>query len=167
MKSKPKDIIANLVNSIGHMDSGEESDTDDEMLHSSAYMVKSTSEYTSSEDIDVKAHFEYRDNPNFKDAIYAISDGGADSCILGMNAKVLSYTGRFANLVGYDPNTTRKEKVPIVTALIKVKSSSNEHFPILLKVHEAPYNPLSPITLLSEYQIREYGLVIDSVAKKH
>src|SRR5687768_857289 len=117
--------------------------------------------------IDVKAHFEYRDNPNFKYVIYAISDGGADSCILGMNAKVISYTGRYANLVGYDPNTTRTEKVPIVTALIKVKSSSNEQHPIFLKVHEAPYNPLSLMTLLSDYQIREHGLVIDSVAKKH
>lgn len=77
------------------------------MLHSSAYMVRHTLYEASSDVIDVKAHFEYRDNPNFKDAIYAISDG-ADSCILGMNAKVLSYTGRFANLVGYDPNTTRK-----------------------------------------------------------
>ena len=38
---------------------------------------------------------------------------------------------------------------------------------MLLKVHEAPYNSKSPITLLSEYQIREHGLVIDSVAKKH
>ena len=43
--------------------------------------------------IDVEAHFEYRDNPNFKDVIYAVSDGGAGSCILGMNAKILSYTG--------------------------------------------------------------------------
>lgn len=60
-----------------------------------------------------------------------------------------------------------KEKIPIVTALIKVKSSSMDNYPILLKINEAPYNPLSPITLLSEYQIREHGLVIDSVAKKH
>ena len=106
------------------MDSGEDSDTDYEMLHPSAYMVRHTSDDASSDDIDVKAHFGYRDNSNFKDAIYAISDGGADSFILGMNAKVLSYTGRFANMVGYDPNTTRKEKVPIITGLIKVESNS-------------------------------------------
>src|SRR5687768_18524090 len=31
-----------------------------------------------------------------------------------------------------------------------------------MKLHQ-----LSPITLLSEHQIREHGLVIDSVAKKH
>jgi hypothetical protein len=69
--------------------------------------------------------------------------------------------------VGYDPGTTRTEKVPIVTALLKVRSSTKEQYPILLKIHETPFNGNSPVTLLSEYQIREYGLVIDSVAKKH
>ena len=82
-------------------------------------------------------------------------------------AKVISYTGRYASLVGYDPNTTKTEKVPIVSAYLKARSSSIENHPVLLKVHEAPYNPQSPITLLSEYQIREYGLVIDSVTRKH
>ena len=122
----------------------------------------------SSKDVlQVRAHFEYCDTTYFNGKVYAISDGGADSCILGQHAKVLSHTGRFANLVGYDPVTTRTDKVPIVTALIKVKSSSAKQLPILLKVHEAPFNQNSPITLLSEYQIREYGLIIDSVARKH
>jgi hypothetical protein len=117
--------------------------------------------------LDIRAHFKYANNSNFHDAVYAISDGGADSCILGKNTKVLSSIGRYAILVGYDPASTRKDRVPIVTAIIKVKSSSTGNHPVLLKVHEAPYNPTGPISLLSEYQIREYGLVIDSVAKKH
>ena len=161
-------------------------DTDDDVLQCSAYLVKQRipidpwrdSEGESetriqpkldppSDVIEVRAHFEYGNHPSLKNRVYAISDGGADSCILGRNAKTLSYTGRHANLVGYDPNTTRTDKVPIVTALIKARSSSEGHHPVLLKVHEAPYNPSSPITLLSEYQVREYGLVIDSVAKKH
>jgi hypothetical protein len=127
------------------MDIEEDDDTDDEALN--IYMAKT------SPIINVRAHFEYCADPLYLNSIYAISDGGADSCILGKNAKVLSYTGRFANLAGYDPNTTRTEKVPIVTALLKVKSSVN-NIPVILKVHEAPYNPASPITLLSEYQIR-------------
>ena len=86
---------------------------------------------------------------------------------MGRNAKVISYTGRYASLVGYDPENTRTDKVPIVSAYLKVISSSYGNYPILLKVHEAPYNPESTITLLSEYQIREYDLVIDSVARKH
>ena len=84
-----------------------------------------------------------------------------------MNAKVLSYTGRYANLVGYDPKNTRTDKVPIVSALIKAKSSTIGSIPVLLEINEAPYNPTCPTTLISEYQIREYGLIIDSVAKKH
>ena len=34
-------------------------------------------------------------------------------------------------------------------------------------MHEAVYNKNSFITLLSEYQLREHGIVIKSVAKKH
>ena len=54
-----------------------------------------------------------------------------------------------------------------MTQLIKVATDTKDQTPVLLKVNEAPYLPHSPVTLLSEYQIREYGLVIDSVAKKH
>jgi hypothetical protein len=39
--------------------------------------------------------------------------------------------------------------------------------PVFLKVTEAVYYQDNPITLLSKYQIRKYGFVIDSVAKKH
>ena len=117
--------------------------------------------------IQVRAHLEYRNQSWYPNKVYAIADGGADSCIVGKYVKILSYTGRFANLVGYNPETTRTEKVPIVTALIKTRSSSTGNYPILLKIHETPYNKHSPVTLLSEYQIREYGLVIDSVATKH
>ena len=51
------------------------------------------------------------------------------------------------------------------TGLIKAQTSNNE--PVLLKIHEAPFYKDSPVTLLSEYQIRENGFVIDSVAKNH
>jgi hypothetical protein len=37
----------------------------------------------------------------------------------------------------------------------------------LLLIHEAPYLAHLPTILLSEYQIREYGKVIDSCAKNH
>ncbi|HEY8522856.1 MAG TPA: hypothetical protein VIL14_03765, partial [Nitrososphaeraceae archaeon] len=165
----PRSSVANLVNSLADIDLNEDNseDTDDDMLECSAYMVRRSIPIDPPSDIiDVKAHFEYIDNSIYDNKIYAISDGGADSCILGKYAKVIDYTGRYANLVGYDPKTTRTDKVPIVTALIKAISLIDK-IPVILKVNEAPYNPSTPITLLSEYQIREYGLVIDSVAKKH
>ena len=160
---KTKESIVNLVASINDLDlSDKEEDTDDEAIqNTTAYMVRSrvaldpptALDPPANNVISVRAHFEYTIHPFYKDRIYAISDGGADSCILGKYAKVLSHTGRFANLIGYDPNTTKTERVPIVTALIKARSSSTGQLPILLKVHEAQYNPQSPITLLSEYQI--------------
>jgi hypothetical protein len=96
---------------------------------------------------------------------YAICDSGADSCVVGRLAKIQSVTMRTANLVGYDPETTKSSSLPIVTALLKTMSAEN--VPLLLRVNEAVYNQNSPITLLSEYQIREYGKVVDSVAMKH
>jgi hypothetical protein len=56
-------------------------------------------------------------------------------------------------------------KVPIVTGLIKVKAQND--IPVFLKINEAPFNSDSPVTLLSEYQVREFGYIIDSVATKH
>src|SRR5574339_995923 len=96
---------------------------------------------------------------------YAICDSGADSCVVGKMAKIEIVTMRTANLVGYDPETTRSSSLPIVTALLKTMSLEN--IPMLLRVHEAVYNQNSTITLLSEYQVREHGVVIDSVASKH
>lgn len=115
---------------------------------------------------DVQAHFECFDNNLYNDKIYAISVGGVDFCILGMNAKVMFYTERYANLVGYDPKSTRKHKIPIVRASIKARSSISNIL-LLLKTNEAPYKEKSSITLVSEYKVKEYGLVIDSDARKH
>ena len=97
--------------------------------------------------------------------LFAISDGGADSCILGSSAKLINSTGRYARLVGYDPETTQSARVPIVSAYLKTKDNAGNY--ILLLVHEAPYLAHSPTNLLSEYQIREYGLVIDSCSLNH
>lgn len=117
--------------------------------------------------IDVKVHFKCIDHNSFDNKIDAMSDGSADSCILGMNAKALSYTGKYTNLVGYDPINTKTEKVPIVIAILKVRSSSSGIFPVLLQINDALYIQTSQITLISEHQVREYGLTIDSIAKKH
>jgi len=86
-------------------------------------------------------------------------------CVVGQNAYIASYSGRYAHVVGYDPDKTKSAKIPIVTAYIKALAHNG--IPVLLKINEAPYNAGSPVTLLSEYQIRENQFVIDSVAKKH
>ena len=77
-------------------------DDEETIQTTSAFMVQSSipvdppSPIQSSESdkvISVKAHFGYSMHPYYRDRVYAISDGGADSCILGKNAKVVSYTG--------------------------------------------------------------------------
>jgi hypothetical protein len=90
---------------------------------------------------------------------------GADSCCLGKHCHPVSYTGRYAILVGYNPDQTRSGKVPIITAYLKVMSQVD--IPIVLQIHEAPYMKDSNVTLISEYQAREHGIVIDSVSKRH
>ncbi len=117
-----------------------------------------------------RAHLEYVNawfGSTKEKKMYAISDSGADATIVGSAAKVVSYTSCKAVISGYDPESTKSDQVPIVTALLKVQPPNAKGYPVLLCIHEAPYLKDSPITLLSEYQIQENGLVIDSVAKKH
>jgi hypothetical protein len=96
---------------------------------------------------------------------YAISDGGADSSILGSCTHVLNHTKRYAQLVGYDSDTTQSGQIPIVSAYIKTMDKCRNI--VLLLIREAPYLAHLPTTLLSEYQIREYGKVIDLCAENH
>ena len=108
--------------------------------------------------LQVRAYLEYGRQSWYPNKVYAIADGGADSCIVGKYAKVLSYTGRYANLVGYNPETTRTEKVPIVTALIKTKSTTSDGISVLLKIHEAPYN--STVLLHSYLHTKSESMVL-------
>ena len=131
-------LVANLCATMDQQSIEEESEEDEPQL--SIF-------HTSTCDLEIKAHFEYMDSYKVKDKVYAISDGGADSCVLGRNAVVTAYTGRYATLVGYDPKTTKSARIPIITAYIKAKAHNG--IPVLLKINEAAYNENSPITLLS------------------
>src|SRR5687767_7058597 len=127
-----------------------------------------TTTHTTS-DIQVHAHVEYETRfahlAQTPHVSYGICDRRADSCVVGSMAKVTSVTMRKANLDGYDPKTTRSASLPIVSAILKTMSAEN--VPILHCINETVYNQNSPITLLSEYQMREHGIVVDSVATKH
>ena len=142
---KNQESLINLCSSLAEMGFDEDSDsTDDEALTSHVYMTKTVKPdpagiADSSDDneqvLKVRAHLEYGKQEWYPNKVYAISDGGADSCIVGKHAKVLSYTGRYANLQGYDPKNTITKNVPIVTAIIKIRSSSTGGYPVLLKMH--------------------------------
>ena len=135
-----QESIINLCTSVAEMGFDDEDSTVDEAITSHAYMAKtvrldpqglSAPSDDSEQVIQVRAHLEYRRQSWYPNKVYAIADGGEDSCIAGKYAKVLSYTGRYANLVGYNPETTRTEKVPIVTALIKARSTTTDGIPAL------------------------------------
>ena len=96
----------------------------------------------------------------------AFADGGADSCIGGNGWVVHAYTGRKANLVGYDERSTKKSNLDICTLMTKVQPDPNKPAMILV-AHEMVYNPGSNTTLISEFQVRNHGCVLDSVSKSH
>ena len=69
---KPKNTIANLVNSIADMELSDSEDhtDDDQMFNTDTYMVKQRIFRDPPSDIiDVKAHFEYGDTQVFKDSV--------------------------------------------------------------------------------------------------
>ena len=154
--------LAQLVEVFDQCDIETDDSEDDTSMDGTncTFMVHTTQDDQESVDdseVTIKAHVEYEDriiafNKKTKtQKVYAISDSGADTCVFGKDCHVESITNRHANLVGYDPSTTRSGKMNIVTALLKVKS--REGIPLLIRGHEVAHNPNNTITLLSKYQI--------------
>ncbi len=180
MATTKAQTIATLVDQTSNMaieddeDSGADTDDDELMATFRVNMVKAvpTFEGEIEEDIPTYTLDIYKSmrkvfRQQTQSAVYAISDGGADTTLVGKHAYIKrdGYTGRHARVIGYDPSNTTSHPVPIVTAYVKVMTPSN--IPVILEVNEAPYIKDCPITLISEYQVREFGLPIDSVATKH
>ena len=96
-----------------------------------------------------------------------ISDSGADTTILDDNWLVTSSpkTCRFANLVGFDPTLGTTYGLAVVDAIAKTTVHSGQS--ILIGIRDGIYNSNSKHTLFSESQIRNSGIVIDSVARTH
>jgi hypothetical protein len=74
-----------------------------------------------------------------KEDIVALSDGGCDTTLLGAGWYILEYTGRSANIVGFNEFVARKTGLPIVTGITKV-TLPNRKGCILLRSHESVYN---------------------------
>lgn len=96
----------------------------------------------------------------------ALLDGGCDTGLLGEGWYILSYTGRFANIVGFDEFIAKKSGLPIVTGVTKC-TLPNCHGTILLRHHEGVYNKGSKTTLLSEFQLRSRGCMVASTSSLH
>ncbi|MCP4500508.1 MAG: hypothetical protein GY822_11165, partial [Deltaproteobacteria bacterium] len=98
-----------------------------------------------------------------------ISDGGADSHVGGKGWLPITPTSgpgvKHAELVGFDKDSARKSNLPIVSAITKATTDSGKT--VILRAPHMVYNKDSPHTLLSEYEMRETGLIVDTVAKHH
>jgi hypothetical protein len=96
----------------------------------------------------------------------AVSNGGCDTTLLGEDWYIAEYTGRSANIVGFDEFVAWKAGLPIVTGITKVELPHQQGF-ILLWSHESVYNKGSCTTLLSEFQLRNHGCIVDNTFKGH
>jgi hypothetical protein len=97
---------------------------------------------------------------------HAVTDNGADTTVMGDGWLILGdleHAPR-ANLVGLDKDA-KKKGLPIIAGAIKVETEDGD--PVILKVHQGVYNAGSKITLISEFQVRDHGLIIDSISTKH
>ena len=100
------------------------------------------------------------------ESVWVYSDGCANSCVAGKMCKVLSTVqGRTASLQGCDPCIFQSGRLPIVTCAVKVRDKNG--FPVICIFNETPYNEGCPMFIMSEYQVREHGFIVDSVARKH
>jgi hypothetical protein len=94
-----------------------------------------------------------------------ILDGGADTCVLGKGWEVLSFHNtRRANVVGFDHEAAVKRNLPIVSVITAVELPYG--ISAILIVHEAIYDTADHL-LLSEFQLRDIGVKIDSICHKH
>jgi hypothetical protein len=70
-----------------------------------------------------------------------------------------------SNVVGFDNEAAVKRNIPIVSAITAVDFPSG--ISLILIVHEAIYNDTANHSLLSESQLRDFGVKIDSICHKH
>jgi len=96
----------------------------------------------------------------------AIVDGGVDTTVIGSKGFHIVATdpSRTATIVGYDPNVTKRRELPIVSGITVFDLPTG---PLLVMINEAIFNKHAEATILSEFQIREHGMLVDSVAKRH
>ena len=77
---------------------------------------------------------------------------------------VVTHPFRKAHVIGFDYKVAVKRNLDIVTACTVVEVNGNS---ILLQINEAVCNPISEHSLLSEYQLRDFGIQVNSIARRH
>jgi hypothetical protein len=96
----------------------------------------------------------------------SILDGGADTCVLEQVWEVLSvHNTRRSNVIGLNHEAAIKRNLQIVSAITAVDLPDGTL--VLLIVHEAIYNDTVNHSLLSEFQLRDFDVRLDSIYHKY
>jgi hypothetical protein len=96
----------------------------------------------------------------------SILDGGVDACVLEQGWEVLSvHNIRRVSVVGFDHEAAVNRNLPIVSTITAVDLS--DRISVILIVHESIYNDTVNHSLLLEFQLRDFGVKIDSICHKH
>ena len=106
--------------------------------------------------IGVEAHLEHESLCEKKNVV--ISDGGADSCVLGRDAHIVSCTSGPAISLDVIPTLPGLMRSQLETGHIKTKA--NDGVPVISKIDEAPINTTSSVTILSECQVKKKTLFV-------
>ena len=96
----------------------------------------------------------------------AACDSGADTILFGPGWSFVEDTMRRANVIGFEQGNLERRGLTIGTRCTVVTLSNGQQ--VILVAHEGVDNSKnSEITLLSEYQMRDFGLIVDSVSRNH
>ena len=93
-----------------------------------------------------------------------LADGGADTIVCGVGWTQQSTTARTATIQGF-LDDQRKTEIPIVTAIAATTTSTGAT--VILQAHEALQMPKNRYTILSALQLREHGVEVHDVARRH
>ena len=99
---------------------------------------------------------------------FNIVDGGADTHVVGNTWKPLyqvDNTTPRADVIGFDSNAARKKGLPI--GAYATKTTTDQGKEVILRAKHAVGNSSSSHSLLCTYQMRETGIIVDDVSKKH
>ena len=90
-------------------------------------------------------------------------DGGCDTSLCGNGFIVESTTERTVSVQGFN-NKMKIGHLPVVTAITAIDLVEET---IILEINEAIYVKDNNTSLLSTFQAREYGVIINDIAKRH
>jgi hypothetical protein len=85
-------------------------------------------------------------------------------CVRQRMVSFISLKFKKANMVGFDHENAIKQNLPIVSGINALDLPNGQS--MLLFIHGSIYSETSNHSLLSEFQLREFGMMIDSISHR-